>query len=223
MSLIEQSLTEVCVDSILNSIAKAKMVEAPYWHATQADVLPKRVVAQLQALPFVAQDVGDVSGKRELHNDTRTYFDVANRAKYRVVDAVAQAFQHPDVIDQFELFYNLDLTGTYTRLEYAQDKSGFWLQPHTDLGVKKFTFLLYLSDGPGHQNLGTDVYSAPDTWHSRPPFVPNTALVFVPGDNTWHGFEKREFVGTRQSVILNYVTADWREKGQLSFPDKPVK
>ena len=51
--------------------------------------------------------------------------------------------------------------GTFLRLEYAQDVDGFWLQPHTDLGVKKFTCLIYLSDGPGHETLGTDIYETP--------------------------------------------------------------
>jgi hypothetical protein len=31
------------------------------------------------------------------------------------------------------------------RVEYAQDVDGFWLEPHTGLGVKTFTTLLYLS------------------------------------------------------------------------------
>jgi hypothetical protein len=48
-------------------------------------------------------------------------------------------------------------------------------------------------------------------------------MVFVPGDNTWHGFERRPIEGVRRSVILNYVTRDWRERGQLSFPDRTVR
>ena len=42
-------------------------------------------------------------------------------------------------------------SGTYLRIEFAQDIDGFWLEPHTDLGVKVFTMLLYLSKDPSHQ------------------------------------------------------------------------
>jgi hypothetical protein len=48
-------------------------------------------------------------------------------------------------------------------------------------------------------------------------------MVFVPADNTWHGFEKRGIEGVRRSAILNYVTHDWRAREQLSFPERPVK
>jgi hypothetical protein len=48
-------------------------------------------------------------------------------------------------------------------------------------------------------------------------------MVFVPADNTWHGFERRPIEGVRKSVILNYVTAEWRAREQLSFPQAPVR
>ena len=54
------------------------------------------------------------------------------------------------------------------------------------------------------------------------PYVSNTALAFVPSDETWHGFERREFAGVRKSVIVNYVGADYRMPDQLSFPGAPV-
>ena len=47
-------------------------------------------------------------------------------------------------------------------------------------------------------------------------------MIFVPADNTWHGFEPREIPGVRQSLILNYVTPEWRAREQLAFPDQPV-
>ena len=43
------------------------------------------------------------------------------------------------------------------RLEYAQDTDGFWLEPHTDLGVKLFTMLIYLPDSGEQNDLGTDI------------------------------------------------------------------
>jgi hypothetical protein len=101
------------------------------------------------------------------------------------------------------------------------DQDGFWLEPHTDLGVKKFTCLIYLSQG--HEELGTDIYWDPSRHFGVSPFIPNSAMIFVPSDKTWHGFEKRPIKGVRKSVILNYVTQDWRAREQLSFSDTPVR
>ena len=55
----------------------------------------------------------------------------------------------------------------------------------------EFTLLIYLSDGPGHDELGTDIYASKDEHVGRSPFAPNYAMIFVPSTNTWHGFEKR--------------------------------
>jgi hypothetical protein len=115
-----------------------------------------------------------------------------------------------------------DLSNTNVRIEYAVDSDCFWLQPHTDLGVKRITILYYLPDAPDQEDLGTDIYADEQTWHSRAPFKWNTALVFVPSNKTFHGFERREIARARRSVIINYVTQDWRAREQLAYPNQPV-
>jgi len=72
-------------------------------------------------------------------------------------------------------------------------------------------------------DLGTDIYADKDTWAKRSAFIDNTALVFVPGGDTWHGLELRPIRGVRKSVIMNYVTDAWRERGQLAYPETPVR
>ena len=42
------------------------------------------------------------------------------------------------------------------------------------------------------------------------------------GNNTYHGFEKRPIKGVRTSLIINYVTNEWRAREQLSFPETPI-
>jgi hypothetical protein len=59
-------------------------------------------------------------------------------------------------------------------------------------------------------------------WFKRAPFVRNDGLMFVPASNTWHAFDRRPIPGVRKSLIVNYVTADWRERGQLAFPEAPI-
>lgn len=194
----------------------------PYRHWTVENIFPQETVEQLRALPFSVQQVDGVSGRREIHNATRTYFDAGNNAQYPVCGAISAALQDPESVRALSSAFDVDLSGTYLRIEYATDTDGFWLEPHTDLGVKKLTFLYYLSNEPGHEDLGTDIYSAKDVHFGRPAFTPNSALVFVPADNTWHGFEPRPITGVRKSVIVNYVTSEWRAKEQLAFPDAPV-
>jgi hypothetical protein len=208
--------------SLRSALDRRAEFPIPYRHWTVGNIFPQATVDQLRSLPFSAQDVDGVSGRRELHNPTRTYFDAGNNARHTVGRDVAAALQDPESVGALAAAFDVDLAGTYLRIEYATDTDGFWLEPHTDLGVKKLTFLYYLSNEPGHEDLGTDIYSAKDTHFGRPAFTPNSALVFVPADNTWHGFEPRPITGVRKSVIVNYVTPEWRAREQLAFPDAPV-
>jgi hypothetical protein len=45
----------------------------------------------------------------------------------------------------------------------------------------------------------------------------------VPGHDTWHGLERRAIHGVRKSVIMNYVTDEWRARDQLAYPSLPVR
>ena len=205
------------------SFANARRHEEPYRHWLLGDVFPMDVAAQLRHLPFSPPRLDGVSGKRELHNDKRHYFDATNNARFPQCGAVAEAFQSQEVIGVIRRRTGLDLSGTYVRLEYAQDVDGFWLEPHTDLGVKKFTMLIYLSDGPEQADLGTDIFRAPGDWATRTPFDHNSALIFVPGANSWHGLVRRPIHGVRKSVIMNYVTDGWLAREQLAYPTTPVR
>ena len=209
--------------SLIAAFDRARPDEAPYRHWTVTEVFPHGLSEVLRRLPFNAPDLGGVSGKRELHNDQRHYFDAVTNSRFPACQAVADAFQSRDVVEAIEAATGADLTDSYVRLEFAQDMGGFWLQPHTDLGVKKFTCLIYLSEGPGHETLGTDIYESPERHFGVSPFKRGAATIFVPGDNTWHGFEKRPIEGVRRSVILNYVTQEWKAREQLSYPDRTVR
>jgi hypothetical protein len=215
-------LTAAVKASLSRAFGRALADSDPFRHWLVEDVFPEGMTQTLRQLPFPTPDLGGISGKRELHNDQRHYFDAANNHRFDVCAAVSDAFQSADVVSAIEAATGAELSGSYVRLEYAQDIDGFWLEPHTDLGVKKFTMLIYLPDSPEQADLGTDVYRDPRTWAWRPRFDDNTALVFVPGSNTWHGMARRSFPGVRRSVIMNYVTDDWRAREQLAYPTTPV-
>jgi hypothetical protein len=208
--------------SVADAFAAAERFQEPYPHWQVDGMLPEAVVDDLLSLPFPALELDGVSGRRELHNDARIYFDAENMAKHAVCKAIAEAFQSPETVAALEAHTGAPLDGTWLRIEYARDVEGFWLEPHTDLGVKKFTLLYYLADGDGQEDLGTDIYQNAKTWSKRSPFIRNSALVFIPSDRTWHGFEPRKIPGIRKSVIINYVTDEWRAREQLSFAE-PVR
>ena len=208
-------------DALLDSFAAAEQREAPYRTWRLANVFPEATAKALAELPFHAVDLHGVSGKRELHNDQRSYFAGEVLDQHPVARAVVEALQSERVTRAIMDRTGANLEGCCLRVEYAIDVSGFWLQPHTDLGVKTFTMLYYLGE-EGQQDLGTDMYADPDTWAERAPFDWNSALVFVPSTNTWHGFEPRKIKTPRRSVIINYVTDEWRAREQLAFPQHPV-
>jgi hypothetical protein len=213
---------QAIVDSMLSSIGNAALKKVPYWHWYLTNCLPADTVDFILDLPFETPPLDGVSGKRELHNKTRTYFDQDNMERYRVCRAFNEAFQSRTLTDAIENHFGINLEGSYLRVEFAQDTDGFWLEPHTDLGVKLFTMLLYASRDTSHADLGTDIYDAEKRHVGRAPFQNNGALVFVPSDVTYHGFEPRKIEGVRKSVIINYVTEAWRAREQLAYPGEPI-
>jgi hypothetical protein len=215
--------SEAIVDSMLASIAASQRTDTPYRHWLLTKCLPEAAAEEIIHLPFVAPALDGLSGKREVHNATRKYFDQENMGKFGVCKAFNEAFQDDRVTGRIAEHFGTNLDGTYLRVEYAQDIEGFWLEPHSDLGVKVFTMLLYMSKDPRHSGLGTDIYDADKKHVGRSPFQSNAAMVFVPSDITFHGFEPRPIEGVRKSVIINYVTNEWRAREQLAFPDRPLK
>jgi hypothetical protein len=214
---------EALKTTIAHSLHAADRSDEPYRHWLLSDLFDEATTGAMAALPFPAPELGGVSGARELHNDTRRYFDQENIAAHPVCRQVAEAFQDQQTVGLFEAATGADLSDCCLRIEYAQDLGGFWLKPHTDLGVKKLTLLCYLPDGDSQADLGTDIYRDAETWAKRSPFAQGMALLFVPSDHTWHGFEPRAFEGVRKSVIINYVTREWRAREQLAYPNDPVR
>jgi hypothetical protein len=210
-------------DAFAASIGARRAFDKPYRHYLIENAFPADVSETLANLPFAAPVLNGVSGKRELHNDQRSYFDAAAMVRFPVMRDVAEALQSRRITRLIHETFDAPIDDTFLRLEYAQDIDGFWLQPHTDLGVKKFTCLIYLSQGPGHETLGTDIYSSKEQHFGTSPFKRGGAMIFVPGDNTWHGFERRPIEGVRRSVILNYVTHEWKAREQLSYPQQTVR
>jgi len=214
--------SEDVLSCYLKSVGESARFNTPFSYWILRDCLPQGALDEVLELPFEAPELDGVSGKRELHNASRTYFDKGNQERYPAVRAISDAFQDERITGQIAQQFGSNLEGSYLRIEFAQDTDGFWLEPHTDLGVKLFTMLLYVSKDKGHRDLGTDIYDTDKQVVARTPFAANAAMVFVPSDITYHGFEPRQIEGVRKSIIINYVTDEWRAREQLAFPANPI-
>lgn len=215
--------TETAVsENFLNSLHYADQSNNPYPHWLLNHCLPEDVVDELIALPIQPARIDDTKGRRETNNDSRIHFGAEYQRQYKVIESLARVFQSKQIVDELKAATGAPLTGTSLRIEYCQDTEGFWLEPHTDIGVKKFTMLIYLNREPEGADWGTDIYSDKDTRFGRAPSAFNAGLIFVPSDKTWHAFDKRPMKGVRKSLIINYVGQEWRNRQELCFPDDAV-
>jgi hypothetical protein len=194
----------------------------PYRHWLLRDMFPEVVSSAVTALPVGPAEIGDTEGKRETHNSARTFFSPENRQRHGVCRTIADALQAPATIRKLEETCGIDLKGAFLRIEYCQDTDGFWLEPHTDITVKLFTMLLYLSTEPESEGWGTDIYDADGNRLATAPYRFNAGLIFIPADDTWHGFHPRPINGVRKSLIVNYVTDEWRARHELCYPEQPA-
>jgi hypothetical protein len=206
----------------LASLAASERRETPFRHWLLDRVLPVPLARAIAALPIAPAAIGDTLGKRETHNSTRRF--LADGGLHDpVADAVRAAFQNPAVVRALAEATGAALADTYLRIEYCRDTDGFWLEPHTDIGAKSFTMLVYLSDDAAATGWGTDIYDAAKRHLGAAPCGFDKGLIFVPGADTWHGFEKRRIDGVRKSLIVNYVKPEWRARHELAYPDDPVR
>lgn len=220
------SVNEIATANTIKALKQAfdtsSLYVEPYEYIECQNLFPIRVLEDLQSIQLPHFQYNQGYGARNIYNKYRHYFNQSNNLKYNSFASVAQAFQSSEIVSCIEQRFKVNLSGLSLRIEFTQDTDGFWLQPHTDIGAKKFTMLIYISNGPGHEQLGTDIYAAADQHVRACLAIPNAAMAFVPTDNTWHGFEKRPIDGVRKTAIVNYVTPDWQERDELAFPNNPV-
>ncbi|HUO92426.1 MAG TPA: hypothetical protein VMU22_05870 [Rhizomicrobium sp.] len=214
----EQGSPDAIARHFLGSLSRAGHARAPYDHWLLEDALPPSVIDTIAALPVAVPGDTIFNGTREINNSSRLFFSPENQARYPVCRDVTSAFREPGVIATLETVTGAHLSGGRLRIEYCQDVTGFWLEPHLDISVKLFTLLIYLSGEQELRDAGTDIYDAGPE-HRRVATVPyekGHGLIFIPGSKTWHGFTKRPIAGVRKSIIVNFVSPDWRSVGELA-------
>ena len=204
--------------ALLSACERAECRREPYSTWLLEDVLPEVVCDGVAGLPFAPPQAAVFDGRRETNNSTRVYFNPESQQRFRVCREVADGFRHPKVVSALGRLTGRDLSAGRLRIEYCLDVDGFWLEPHVDIPVKLFTMLVYLTDDADLRDAGTDVYDATPEHNlvARATYERNAGMIFIPGHDTWHGFARRPIRGVRKSLIINYVTRDWRAAHELA-------
>jgi hypothetical protein len=208
-------------DHFVKALRQAHREETPYRHWKMRDVLPEALCTGILTLPVAPPNIGDTDGTRNTYNDTRAFFTPAMREDFPTCRVLCDALQSPEVARQCQETYDIDAEGSFLRIEYIQDTDGAWLEPHRDIPDKLFSMVIYLCTGPEAKNWGTDIYDENRKWIGRSSADFNTAVTFIAGPNTWHGFEPRPIKGVRRLMEINYVS-NWRDREQLAIPDRPI-
>ena len=206
-------------DTFLACLAAARHETWPFDYWLLDGALPEADIDAITALPFAPPSDKGFNGRRETNNAQRIYFTPENQARFPVCKRLADGFNDPRVRKTISETTGADLSDGHLRIEYCQDTPGFWLEPHTDIAVKKYTMLVYLADDPALRLAGTDIHEGPPNhaYVTTAPYGRNLGVIFVPGRNTWHAVGHHPFTaGVRKSIIINYVTSAWRDTWELA-------
>ncbi len=216
------TVTELA-DHFIRSLRGSEIAHEPYRRWNMTNVFPESICLGILTLPIAPPLIDDCYGVRDRHNEKRTFFTPALQKDFPTCAVFAEAMQRPDVARAFNDVCDVPADGSYLRIEYIQDLDGAWLEPHRDIKEKLFSMVVYLCTGPHAKDWGTDIYDDNKRWIGRSSAEFNSAVIFIAGPNTWHGFDKRPIIGVRRLMEINYVHPSWRDRDQLSFPDQPIR
>jgi hypothetical protein len=191
---------------------------APYKHWIIDQPLSKDVIAEVTGTPIpdgnrshdgtraADNGGGGVDGK------LRCYIGRDNVHEFPAIQRLIHDLLSVDTIQLVESMIERDLSDAYLRVEVIADRTGFWLKPHKDIKEKLMSMLLYINPFGESEELGTDLYDRKLNVVKTVPYRNNLGYMFAPGDNTWHGLEKKEIQKERRSMLINYVTfeTDWK-------------
>ncbi len=209
-------------DQFAHALHHAERADWPYRHWKLNDVFPRDLCTGILTLPIAAPMLGKTDGTRDSYNACRCFITPDLRKKFPTCQVLAEALQRSAIARLMAEVCGIAVDGGYLRMEYIQDTDGAWLEPHRDVREKLFSMVVYLFTGPDSAEWGTDVYDAERRWVGRSAGEFDSAVIFISGPDTWHGFEPRKIIGVRRLMEINYVSSTWRDREQLAFPDRPI-
>jgi len=204
------------LEKVSENLGKVIPSTEPFNHWLYNSVLLDETIDELLNLKLPLPKIEKHTGKRESQNQTRIFFNKENCDKYPVVRNIVNVFNNPGIVSQLGNICGRDLTKGKLRIEYTMDTGDFWLEPHLDIKEKLLTFLVYLSKDPSFSEWGTTMYYNDFSFHSKAPYKSNLGLMFMSGEDTWHGVQRQNIQGVRKNIIINYVTSDWKSIHELA-------
>ena len=136
----------------------------------------------------------------------RLYITDENVDEFPAIGKMIDELLARDTVMQFEKMLQRALSAAYLRVEAIADVDGFWLKPHKDINEKLMSMLVYVNIWGENEMLGTDIYDDDLNVVKTIPYRNNLGYLFSPGENTWHGLEKKKINTVRRSIRINYVT-----------------
>lgn len=197
---------------------RTNQYEEPFRHWEVLEPLTQNMLDEVTATPipdgpraYDGTRAADNGGKGK-DGKLRCYVGRENVDEFPAMGELIEELMRPETYELVGDLIQRDLRNAYLRLEVIADRSGFWLKPHKDIREKLMSMLVYVNPYGENENLGTDLYNEDLQRVKTVPYRHNYGYLFAPGDDTWHGFEKKPIVRERRSILINYVTfqTDWK-------------
>jgi hypothetical protein len=204
----------VSCSAFRRSLANASRFDLPYRHWILESVFERELMNGFEALPFEPLELqGD--GTR-VSIPPAAFLNEATCARYPVLSRIVDILSHEAAVEDLERLCGISLQGTFLRISYHVDMHGFWLRPHTDLAAKRLSLIVLMKHNPVDEPIGTEMYDSSGTLISRAPSRDNSGLMFIPSNNTFHGFTQRHLFGTRCTLVVNFVSDAWANRDELA-------
>ena len=178
------------LNKAVDCINSFKMRDHPFIHyVNDSPTVPNEVAKKLKSLAKKTYTPIDFTGSRADYGASRLFIkedsDVDNGIKQFALTLDSLEFRI-----KLQEKFNTSLLKASLRLELVTDVNGFWQVPHTDVKDKKITWLTYLSTVEECGEVGTSLANTDKEFVGSAIFGFNKGLIFIPSDNTWHGFRK---------------------------------
>lgn len=176
----------------------------PFRHYSFENFFADDELVQYKSMDFHGPD-GNVLTKTRTSSKTRVFVDNDMCEKYPLFLKLRNFFCNKSVTEMFQS-YSTKIIPKYLRIEVIKDTGESWLEPHKDIHEKFMSMLVFVNDCGEDESIGTDLYDANLRVAKTVPFIDNTGYFFYPGDDTWHGLEKKQISTHRKMIMVNYVT-----------------
>jgi hypothetical protein len=209
-------MMEASRSAFRRSLAKASRFDLPYRHWILESVFEQELINGFEALPFEPLELQGDGTRGSI--PPAAFLNEATCARYPVLSRVVDIFSDGAAVEDLERQCGIYLQGTFLRISYHIDVHGFWLRPHADLAAKRLTLIVLMKHNPADEPIGTEMYDSSETLIGRAPSRDNSGLMFVPSNNTFHGFTQRHLFGERCTLIVNFVSDAWVNRNELAVP-----